>query len=306
MTSRPASRRDRRRTRVGRIVRTGIAALLLVSVAGCSADGSSASKDSSWIATRADITASPSAGPYEPLSAEAIEALPEARYDAVIPGLSEFAQDTEPTGWTTSTVSSDAPLYGEDLSTPVARLAASNFLDESTVVVVTRTDGPWAEVLTPARRDLPSERAAGASPAAAQTSGWIRADLLADVLPIETGIVIRVADQTLTVVGENGTEQTFPAGVGAPDTPTPTGVVGYLQARYLDPAQGQEVHPIQLTSLHATGEDEPFGGSDGGLIGIHFQPQASGAVSHGCIRLAAEAIDAVDAVPLGTTVTILP
>ena len=31
------------------------------------------------------------------------------------------------------------------------------------------------------------------------------------------------------------------------------------------------MHPIQLTSLHATAADEPFGGSDGGLIGIHFK-----------------------------------
>ena len=69
--------------------------------------------------------------------------------------------------------------------------------------------------------------------------------------------------------------------------------------------QGQSEHRIQLTSLHATGSDEPYGGADGGLIGIHYQAQASGAVSHGCIRLSAEAVAAVDALPLGTPVRIV-
>ena len=97
----------------------------------------------------------------------------------------------------------------------------------------------------------------------------------------------------------------FPAGVGAGGTPTPTGVVGYVQARYLDPAQDQTVHPITLTTLHSSAADEPYGGDDGGLIGVHYESAARGAVSHGCVRLDGDAIDAVNALPLGTVVQVV-
>jgi lipoprotein-anchoring transpeptidase ErfK/SrfK len=65
------------------------------------------------------------------------------------------------------------------------------------------------------------------------------------------------------------------------------------------------VYPIQLTSLHATTKDEPYGGEDGGLIGIHYNQTTTGAVSHGCVRLTAEAIQAVNRLPLGTPVTMV-
>ncbi|MGN6503269.1 MAG: L,D-transpeptidase family protein, partial [Pseudolysinimonas sp.] len=111
---------------------------------------------------------------------------------------------------------------------------------------------------------------------------------------------ITVPRGRLTITGPDGARE-FPADVGGPQTPTPTGVVGYLQARYLDPAQGQSAYRIQLTSLHATAADEPYGGDDGGLIGVHL---GSGS-SHGCVRLGAAAIAAVDALPRGTPVRIV-
>jgi lipoprotein-anchoring transpeptidase ErfK/SrfK len=113
-------------------------------------------------------------------------------------------------------------------------------------------------------------------------------------------IEISVGRQQLMIRGPGGTRR-FPAGVGGDGTPTPTGVTGYLQARYLDPRQGQSVFRIQLTSLHAVAADEPYGGSDGGLIGLHL---GSGS-SHGCIRLGPDAIAAVDALPLGTPIVLV-
>ncbi|WP_240183645.1 L,D-transpeptidase [Leifsonia aquatica] len=118
--------------------------------------------------------------------------------------------------------------------------------------------------------------------------------------------MVSVSAQSLTITDATGrAEHTFAVGVGAPGTPTPVGVTGYLEAQYLDPDQGQRLHRIQLTSLHATAADEPYGGSDGGLIGIHYESEASGAVSHGCIRLGADAITAVDALALGTPIVII-
>ena len=42
----------------------------------------------------------------------------------------------------------------------------------------------------------------------------------------------------------------------------------------------------------------------GSLVGIHYFPDTSGAVSHGCLRLPAPAINAVNTLALGTLVTI--
>jgi lipoprotein-anchoring transpeptidase ErfK/SrfK len=245
------------------------------------------------------------AGPPLPaaLSAAQLAALPAATFDAVIPALVDA-----PANGTTAkayTVLFDTALYGADRSTPIARLTAKNFLGQPTVVVPTASEGDWSLVLVASRRILPSQ-ATAASPAPAQSAAWIPTKALQSARSLPNRIVVSISAQTLTITDAAGTVQhTFTVGVGTPDTPTPAGVTGYLQARYLDPAQGQAAHPIQLTSLHATGADEPYGGSDGGLIGIHYQAVSSGAVSHGCIRLDEAAIDAVNRLSLGTPVTIV-
>ncbi|MGH1549286.1 L,D-transpeptidase [Leifsonia poae] len=242
-------------------------------------------------------------GPALPpaISASQVATLPAATYDAVIPGL--LAAPTTPEVRTTARVAFDTAVYGADFATPVAHIPARDFLGGSTVVVPIQTKGKWSLVLTPSRQQLPSA-ATTAKPAPAQTAAWVPTASLLPVAELTRSIRISTSKQTLSIVDEHGTAtKTFPVGVGTADTPTPTGT-GYLQARYLDPAQGQDEHRIQLTSLHATAADEPYGGTDGGLIGIHFQSTARGAVSHGCIRLSADAIAAVDALPLGTGVTI--
>jgi hypothetical protein len=231
-------------------------------------------------------------------SADELAGLPEARFDAVIPAL-----DVDPPKRFTGgpsvilTLDRDVALFPAARDHPVARLAARNFLGRPTVVLAypPRADG-WQLVLTPARRQLPS-----AGPGAiAQSYGWVRADMVPTQAEAAYRIEISVPRGRLTITGPHGV-RVFPADVGGAQTPTPTGVVGYLQARYLDPAQGQSAYRIQLTSLHATAADEPYGGDDGGLIGLHL---GSGS-SHGCIRLGAEAIAAVDGLPLGTPVRIV-
>jgi lipoprotein-anchoring transpeptidase ErfK/SrfK len=245
------------------------------------------------------------AGPALPadLPPSQLAALPAATYDAVIPGL--LAAPVTGTITKAYTVLFDTAVYSADRSTPVARLTAKNFLGRPTVVVPTATEGDWSLVLVASRRILPSQ-ATAAAPASAQSAAWIPTKALQSARTLPNRVVVSVSANTLSITDAAGTVQhTFTVGVGTPDTPTPTGVTGYLQARYLDPAQGQAAHPIQLTSLHATGADEPYGGSDGGLIGIHYQAVSSGAVSHGCIRLDEAAIDAVNRLPLGTPVTIV-
>lgn len=237
------------------------------------------------------------------LSLARVAALPEVKYDTVIPGLTEYA-DTPALEQVTEayTLAVDTAIYGVDQVTPVARFAAANFLGQKNIVVpVAFTDG-WALVLTPARQALPSV-APGHAPA--QTAGWIRMDSLTKSHPLTQRVVVSIRAQTLAITDASGaTTASFAVGVGTPSTPTPTGVTGYIQARYLDPAQGQRVYPIQLTSLHSAAADEPYGGNDGGLIGVHYFFESNGAVSHGCIRLPKNAITAVNQLPLGTLVSI--
>ncbi len=226
---------------------------------------------------------------------------PEARYDAVIPQLSEWAFSV--TAATVYSLQTDASLYDNPGGRAIATLPARNFLRTATIVVGVDRVGEWERVLTPARQSLPSAKM-GAAPA--QTSGWIKVSSLTPVQQLKASIVISLSARTLSIVTGSKIKKVFAAGVGAAGTPTPTGVTGYLQARYLDPGQEQSRYPVQLTSLHSSAADEPFGGNDGGLIGIHYEKNASGAQSHGCVRLPTMAIEAVNAMPLGTLVTISP
>jgi lipoprotein-anchoring transpeptidase ErfK/SrfK len=291
------------RTRTVRVASTTLAAALLLTL-GLTACTATSTTTSTKPTTSRSATATPTADPYRAPSASVVSTLPEAQYDAVIGGLLPYYDATIPkTADESYTISADAPLYGDDRAKPVARLAAKNFLGDPTVVVPVQVSGAWAMVMTPARQALPSAVQSGA---AAQSAAWIRRDLLTKKTALADHVVISVGKQTVAIVGTDGkTVKEFPAGVGAGGTPTPTGVIGYIQARYLDPAQNQTVHPIQLTTLHSSAADEPYGGHDGGLIGVHYESVARGAVSHGCVRLDGDAVDAVNALPLGTVVQIV-
>jgi len=270
-------------------VLTTICALVAISVdAGSRADPTGVA---AW-PTSEPVPTTP-AGPAPTVD---VTTLPWAVHDAVIPGL--LASGDGPVA-STGRLASDVVVTGADRATAVARLPAVDVTGEPTVVAVVRHAGDKALVLTPARQRLPSEAGDGAP---AQTAGWIDRAALRDEEPVRANVTVSVSRQVMTVL-DGSDERTFEVGVGAPDTPTPVGVTGYLQARYLDPAQDQTRLRIQLTSLHATTSDEPYGGSDGGLIGLHHAPVTSGPVSHGCVRLPAEALEAVDRLPLGTPVT---
>ena len=253
--------------------------------------------------TTTTATAEPTA--YVAPTGAAIAALPEAMYSAVIPGLMAYSISTLPTAADAAyRMAADTPIYGTDRSTLVARFSAKNFMELDSVVVPVELDGAWTLVLTPARQQLPSKNN-GQAPA--QTVGWVRTSALTKDHALPEHVVVSVSRQTISIANAAGVvEATYSAGVGTSSTPTPTDVVGYLEARYLDPSQGQAVHPIQLTSLHASAADDPYLGHDGGLIGLHYNASSTGSVSHGCVRLGIPAIDAVNALPLGTLITLVP
>jgi len=260
------------------------------------------------VATATVPSASPSATPavdsYVSPSAAVLAAAPEARYNSVIAGLQSYENTTVPAASATVyRLAADTPIYADNRSTLVGRFSGANFLGDPTVIVPVKIVGAWALVLTPARNMLPSTHDNLAS---AQTAGWVRFSALVNPVVLTQRIEISVSHGTLTIEGFNGTASaSFTVAVGTTATPSPSGVTGYLQARYLDPAQEQTVHPIQLTSMHSAVADNPYGGKDGGLIGVHFFSTTSGAISHGCIRVPVAAITAINLLPLGTSVTIV-
>lgn len=242
-------------------------------------------------------TASPE--PYNPPTADELAGLPEAAatMEYTIGDLLPF--DDGPIVDRVHHLTADAPVYGADREAPpVARLNAENFLREPTDVVVSRFEGEWALTLTPARIALPSASESGTAPA--QSAGWIRRDLLTVAHEQTHRVVVDTARRTATIFAWAGeTVATFPVGVGGPDNPSPTGTT-YIQARYLDPAQDQTEHRIQLMGAYSAQQDAPWRGS--AHMGLHYSPEPQ-ADSHGCVRMTAEGIEAIDALPLGTVVT---
>ena len=130
---------------------------------------------------------------------------------------------------------------------------AHYFLGEPSVVVPVERSGDWLRVLTPARQRLHSDPA-GTDPgstdspgllAPAQTSARLRADSLSLPTILTNLIIVSVSAQTLRIIGVDS--RTWLVGVGAPGTPTPVGVTGYLEARYRDAAQGQGQYPTGVS-----------------------------------------------------------
>lgn len=229
--------------------------------------------------------------------------LPEARYDAVIHGLVPIRRSFDGVVQT-YTLKRDTVLYGSDRRTPVARLPQINFAGRPTIVSGIRNAGNTTLVLTPARQQLPSTRRDDQPKAPAQTAAWVHLEDLTPLRQLRSALTISSERGEITITDQHGHVTTWPAAVGAPGTPTPAGVTGALQERYLDPKQGQNTHRIQLTTLHATSSDEPYRGRDGGLIGIHFTDNPTGSITHGCIRVGSDAITAIDKLPLGTLITL--
>ncbi|GAA4680123.1 L,D-transpeptidase [Frondihabitans cladoniiphilus] len=294
------------------LVSVGTAALVVAAVVAVPAlvegpgRASHAPAIAATVAPVAAATPTAAPRPAPPVVAPAaVAALPEVDYSAVIAGLLPQAAKLPASASTTVYhLNTDAPLFGADPTTPVARFAAKDFLGADSTVVGVEQSGDWALVLTPARSILPSKAPAGVT-APAQTAAWVPTSYLVQVATPAEHVVVSTAAQTVSIVDQAGTVvQSFGAGIGTSTTPTPVGVTGYLEERYVDPSQGTGTHPIQLTSLHSSAADEPYGGSDGGLIGVHYYSAHAGAVSHGCVRLDATALAAIDALPLGTLVTV--
>ena len=114
---------------------------------------------------------------------------------------------------------------------------------------------------------------------------------------------VHLASRTLELLHGGRVVGQWSVAVGAPGTPTPTGLT-FVHALLQDPAQSFSPYIIPLGTHSAT--LDTYGGGPG-TVAFHGWPDASvfgQAVSHGCIRVPAEALERLMDVPLGTLVSV--
>jgi lipoprotein-anchoring transpeptidase ErfK/SrfK len=133
-------------------------------------------------------------------------------------------------------------------------------------------------------------------------TGWVPAASL-DLRPVLREIVIDRSDRTLELRREGRVELRTRVAVGAPGMETPLGRF-YVMAKFRPSAPILGAYAFE-TSAYSKLSDWP----GGGIVGIHGtnMPWLLGqAVSHGCVRVANEAILRLrDLVPAGTTIRIV-
>jgi hypothetical protein len=208
--------------------------------------------------------------------------------------------DTNPGGPMTDLVAYAAhpavPVFGTPSGAPVAKLEQSPKEGGAAVPVIAEYSD-WVAVLLSGRHALPP---GGNSH---QTYGWLRR---ADVALThnDTHIVITLSKHTIQLVkGKSTTTVSTDFAWGTSATPTPIGRTFVMEVA-VNPALGYtRGHPI----VYLATQSPTLVGFDGGSVAvtaIHYHDVHSGAISNGCIRVDARAIDTLNKVPAGTVVYI--
>lgn len=174
----------------------------------------------------------------------------------------------------------------------VTTLGSTTAFGSVRVLLVEETEGDWVKVRLPSR---PNHR-----------SGWVAAADV-DLETVELAVYVDLQTRNLAVRSGNEVIVQSPIAIGSPDNPTPVGtfyVTDKLETPNPDGAYGPYAFGLSGYSETLT----EFAGGDG-QIGIHGtnDPDSIGqAVSHGCLRLPNDVVEALATVmPLGTPVHIV-
>jgi lipoprotein-anchoring transpeptidase ErfK/SrfK len=178
------------------------------------------------------------------------------------------------------------PVFTEPAGRPFAKVTPRQ-LGDTWLPVVDRRAG-WVKVLLPSRPN--------------GSTGWMRTD---KVEQARTPYLIRVhvGSRQLDLFKNDTLVGSWAVAVGAPETPTPTGRTFLLGSIVDDHASYSPV--ILPLGTHSNTLDSYGGGP--GTVALHGWPDAAvfgHAVSHGCIRVPADALQQLTQVPLGTLVLI--
>jgi lipoprotein-anchoring transpeptidase ErfK/SrfK len=183
-------------------------------------------------------------------------------------------------------------LYAGPGKQPVAVLPPTQ-LGGPTWVPVVQVGAGWYRVLLPSRPNGATGWIYSASAAASQL----------DVRHSAYLVRISVGERTLSLYKDGGQLGLWTVAVGAAPTPTPTGRTFLLASLSPPhPTYSPLILPLGFHSNTLT----TYGGGPG-TVGIHGWPSPSvfgQAVSHGCVRIPTDGLQAMSQVPLGTLVLI--
>lgn len=199
------------------------------------------------------------------------------------------AKDTDPLGVTDGVVvhpRRTLPLYAAPGRRPFAKITPKQLGD--TWLPVIATQAGWSQVLLPSRPN--------------GSTGWVKTE---QVVQRQTPYVVRVhvGSRQLELIRDGDVVGSWSVAVGAPGTPTPTGRT-FLLGSIVDTEQSFSPLILPLGS-HSDTLDSYGGGP--GTVALHGWPDASvfgTAISHGCVRVPADALVQLRQVPLGTLVIV--
>lgn len=230
-------------------------------------------------------------------------------YDtASLPGVDVFGihpalpVDDDPLGelseWRVRSIGPSAPVFADPSGSPVAALPRDYEYGGTTVPVIERQEH-WVKVLLVGREAIPSV----GNPA--QLSGWMR---VADVefTTGDTVVEVSLSARTVDIVRAGVVERiASDFGSGLEASPTPVGRAFIMTTR-IEPSFGYtRGNPISYLSVQSSTLDG-FAGADVAITAFHYHDERSGAISNGCIRVPAEATQALAALPDGTPVYVRP
>ncbi|NDU73184.1 L,D-transpeptidase family protein [Actinomadura sp. DSM 109109] len=247
----------------------GLTTALLLSAGGCG--GSSSGHGTASAGTRR--------GPSAPAK------VPEATTFTTVKGA---PADTTPDGATDGLVvhpAGPAPVFDRPAGHRFATLPTTQ-LGGPTWVPVVETSGEWRKVLLPSRPNGATGWIPGTALRTARTPYTVHVDLTRRRLVLE---------KSARPVGR------WRVAVGDTRTPTPTGRTFVMAT--LAPAR-KTPSPIVLPLGTHSATLDTFGGGPG-TVALHGWPDASvfgEAVTHGCVRVPADALKALSRVPLGSLV----
>jgi len=233
-----------------------------------------------------DTTGPETAIPVPDVTDQQLAGLPEATTFTTF-GASAPVDDAEEVDDTVIHNDTVVPVFTAPGGTAFARLPATQIASPTWLPVVAELPG-WVAVLLPSRPN--------------GVTGWLSTSRLTFA---RTGYRIRIhhTAMTLELFHDGRSVGTWPVSIGRAEAPTPLGRT-FLLASLHDPAQTFSATILPL-GAHSTTMDS-FGGGPG-TVAIHTWPDDSvigTATSHGCVRVPAEAMRALDQVPLGSIVTI--
>jgi lipoprotein-anchoring transpeptidase ErfK/SrfK len=254
-----------------RAARTAAAPALLVTallVTGCGGGGNSG----------------PSAGASP---AGGTEKLPQA---TTYTTLDDLPRDAAPSAKADGTVvhpNATVPVSAKPGAPAVAELPSTQLKGPTWVPVVETRPG-WRRVLLPSRPN--------------GVTGWIP-DSGLKTARSTSAITVDLSDRKLSLSRAGQAAGAWSVAVGAPKTPTPTGRTFLLAS--LAPEKPTYSPLILPVGAHSATLDT-FGGGPG-TVAFHGWPSTSvfgKAVTHGCVRVPADALKQLAKVPLGTPVHI--